>query len=27
MKEAEMAGFFGTLGRLIGVDMGAEKQP
>ncbi len=27
MKEEEMEAFFGTLGRLIGVDMGAEKQP
>lgn len=27
MKEEEMEAFFGTLGRLIGVDMGAEQQP
>lgn len=27
MKEEEMEAFFGTLGRLIGVDMGGEKQP
>ncbi|XXF79007.1 YtfJ family protein [Myxococcaceae bacterium GXIMD 01537] len=27
MKEAEVEAFFGTLGKLIGVDMGTEKKP
>ena len=27
MKEAEMEAFFATLGELVGVNLGAEKQP